>query len=74
MRIKTILKGGRISLNHNQQIRRDGSKARGLKVRTNVKAGRIAYNQRVAGGLRVKSKLRAGGVRLQNHNQTFLAA
>jgi hypothetical protein len=53
MRIKTNVKGGRIAFNHNQQIARDGSKRRGLKVRTNLKAG---------------------GIRLSNHNQTMLGA
>lgn len=72
MTIKTNVKDGRLAMNNNQQIRRDGSK-KCLKVRTNLKAGRIAFNHNptVAGGLRVKSGLKAGGIRLSNHNQTM---
>ena len=38
MNIQTNVKGGRISLNHNQ------TQVRGLAVRTAVKGGRIALN------------------------------
>lgn len=42
-----------------------------MKVKANVKAGRIAYNHnQTVKGLRVKSKVRAGGINLSNHNQT----
>jgi hypothetical protein len=41
-----------------------------MKVKANVKAGRIAFNHHQAvKGLRVKSKVRAGGINLANHNQ-----
>jgi len=42
-----------------------------MKVKSNVKAGKLAvnHNQSVK-GLRVKSSVKAGGVRLSNHNQT----
>jgi hypothetical protein len=47
-----------------------------MRIKTNMKAGKIAFNhnQTVARGLRVKSNLKAGGIRLSNHNQTFLAS
>ena len=42
-----------------------------MKVKANVKAGRIAFNHnQTAKGLRVKSSVKAGGIRLTNHNQT----
>ena len=42
-----------------------------MKVKANVKAGRIAFNHnQTAQGLRVKSSVKAGGIRMQNHNQT----
>ena len=42
-----------------------------MKVKANVKAGRIAFNHnQTAKGLRVKSSVKAGGVTLSNHNQT----
>jgi hypothetical protein len=47
-----------------------------MRIKTNMKAGRIAFNhnQTVARGLRVKTNLKASGIRPTNHNQTFLAS
>jgi hypothetical protein len=42
-----------------------------MEVKANVKAGRIAFNHNQSvKGLRVESKVKAGGIRLANHNQT----
>jgi hypothetical protein len=61
MRVKTNVKAGdngdKIATNHNQTV------ARGLKIRTNVKAGGINtlnHNQTAARGLKVKSGVKAG--------------
>jgi hypothetical protein len=58
MKVKTSVKAGLLMgcHNHNQTM------ARGLKVRTNVKAGRITlnHNQMVTRGLKVKSGVKAG--------------
>lgn len=41
-----------------------------MKVKANVKAGRIAFNHnQTFKGLRVKSNVKAGGIRLSNHSQ-----
>jgi len=42
MKVRTNVKAGRLSSNHNETLVREGVK--GLKVRTNVKAGRLAGN------------------------------
>lgn len=59
MRIRTNVKAGGFQ-NHNQTV------SRGLKVKTNVKAGRrgmgLQHNQTAARSLKVKSGVRAGGV------------
>ena len=41
-----------------------------MKIRTNVKAGGLAtnHNQTASRGLKVKTKVKAGGI--MNHNQT----
>jgi len=63
MKIKTSVKAGLSGMphNHNQTV------ARGLKVKTNVKAGDIngghqsqQHNQTMARGLRVKTGIKAG--------------
>ena len=56
MKIKTNVKAGGISLQHNQTL------AHGLKVKTNVKVGymQAQHNQTVAGGLKVKTGVKAG--------------
>jgi len=72
MRIKTNVRAGRITVNHNQAI------ARGLKVKTRVKAGADGvgegssqqHNQTVARSLKLKSGVKAGHI-MPNHNQTM---
>jgi hypothetical protein len=55
MKIKTNVKAGGVRLNHNQTA------ARGLKVRTNVKAGgSMNHNRTVARGLKVRTNVKAG--------------
>jgi len=56
MKIKTNVKAGGISLQHNQTV------SRGLKVKTNVKAGIMEqqHNQTMTRGLKVKTGVKAG--------------
>ena len=56
MKIKTNVKAGGISLQHNQTA------VRALKVQTNVKAGTLPpnHNQTLAKGLKVKTGVKAG--------------
>ena len=59
MKIKTNVKAGGIMPNHNQSV------AQGLKVQSNVKAGRFdiepQHNQTMARGLKPKTDVRAEG-------------
>jgi len=55
LKVKTNVKSGALTQNHNQTM------TRSLKVKTNVKAGSIMnHNQTVARGLKVKSGVKAG--------------
>ena len=65
MKIKTHVKVGGMQLQHNQKL------ARGMKVKTNIKAGIQAgdsngghqsqqHNQTMARGLKVKTNVKAG--------------
>jgi hypothetical protein len=70
MKIKTNVKAGGSHMQHNQKV------ARGLKTRTNVKAGENPngagngsnqnHNQTVTRGLKVKSGAKAGAIRLSD--------
>lgn len=69
MKVKTSVKAGGRTLNHNQSFK-------GLRVKSSVKAGTgngglaTNHNQTVK-GLRVMSSVKAGeGIRILNHNQT----
>ena len=81
MKIKTSTKAGKLSVNHNEMR---GTK--GLRLKTNVKAGRIGipdnHNEtlvRVTKGLRLKTNVKAGssgdggdGRLASNHNETLV--
>lgn len=56
MKVKTNVKAGKLTTNHNQ------SAARSLKVKSGVKAAGITlqHNQTMARGLKVKSGVKAG--------------
>ena len=66
MRIKTNVKAGGMSMQHNQRI------SRRLKVKSGVKAGRIVsnHNQTVTRGLRVKTNVKAGFHFVQTMSKT----
>ena len=59
MTIRTQLKAGGKSLNHNEA----------LQIRTSLKAGGTTYQHNEA--LRVRTQLKAGGMRLANHNEAL---
>src|SRR5271157_1486746 len=64
MKVKTGIKAGGISLNHNEA-------QGGLKVKTGIKAGGVQLNHNEAqGGLKVKTGIKAGGIQL-NHNEAL---
>ena len=44
MKVRTTIKAGGISLNHNETLARDAAQAPGLTVKTGVKAGGISLN------------------------------
>ena len=67
MKVKSNVKAGGASLNHNQT-------AAGLQVKSKVKAGALApnHNQSVK-GLRVKTNVKAGEDRIiSNHSQSVV--
>jgi hypothetical protein len=77
MKVKTSIKAGALTGNHNETVVRDTAK--GLKVKTNVKAGGrpIPSNhnetlvRQAAKGLRVRTSVKAGGI--LNHNETLVS-
>jgi hypothetical protein len=44
MKIKTHVKAGYVSVNHNETLVRDPARAKGLKVKTRVRAGALTTN------------------------------
>ena len=73
MKIKTKVKAGKHhdNKNHEWTLQHNQTIARGLKVKTNVKAGdmTLQHNQTVARGLKVRTNVKAGDMSIQ-HNQT----
>ena len=67
MKVKSNVKAGGLSNQHNQTVK-------GLRVKSGVKAGNdriITNHNQNSKGLRVKSKVKAGEDRIiMNHNQT----
>jgi hypothetical protein len=81
MQVKTRVKAGGMSLNHNETLVRAPKPAPSLKVKTTLKAGSISLRnhnetlvraQRPATGLKVKTRIKAGGFYLRNHNETLV--
>jgi hypothetical protein len=48
MKVKTKIKAGGTTLNHNEAPARDARKPQGLKVRTGIKAGGLSANHNEA--------------------------
>jgi hypothetical protein len=78
LRVKTGVKAGGTSLNHNETLVRDLAKVRGMRVKTRgVRAGALAANhnetlvRECANGMRVKTGVKAGMLSA-NHNETFV--
>lgn len=43
-----------------------------MTTRTNLKAGgTINHNETLRGGVKTKTHVKAGGIRMQNHNETL---
>ena len=66
MTIRTNLKAGGLSRNHNETLRG------GLTLRTGVKAGGMSrnHNETMNGGLTLRTNVKAGGL-TRNHNETL---
>jgi hypothetical protein len=81
MKTKTHVRsgGGRL-YNHNETLVQDPAKAKGLKVKTRVRAGLAGYNHNETlvrdsakgPGLKVKTRVRAGCLSA-NHNETLVS-
>lgn len=63
MRVKSNMKAGALTANHNQTTK-------GLRVKSNLKAGGSFNHNQTVKGLRIKSSVKAGGL-VTNHNQTL---
>ena len=68
MKIRTTVKAGARTNNHNETVLRLAGQSRGLKVRTQVRAGNIRPNHNEAVGLKLKTRVKAGA-RRSNHNE-----
>lgn len=70
MRVKSNIKAGSLTSNHNQTVK-------GIRVKSSVKADGIKHNNnQTARGLKVKSSVKAGndaGRIIMNHNQTLVS-
>jgi hypothetical protein len=70
MKTKTHIRAGGIHLNHNETLVHNPARAKGLKVKTRVRAGALSSsnhnetlvrNMGKGKGLKVKTRVRAGG-------------